>query len=103
MKDEKDFNLAWKFLSIIKELNLFDVEFVTDLIKHPDFIVRKMGVTAASCDKPFYNRNDIAELENLTSLITEYFPVRGQVTSKKQLLSSKEKKFGYANVVKQQI
>jgi uncharacterized protein YbjQ (UPF0145 family) len=77
--------------NVIKELYLFDFERNKKLLQHPDFKKQKIGVLVATFDKAFYNKKDIEDLNQLKDFITTSFNQRGELTTKKQLLSSKEK------------
>lgn len=77
--------------NVIKELYLFDFERIKKLLQHPDFKKQKTGVLVATFDKAFYNKKDIEDLNQLKDFITTSFNQRGELTTKKQLLSSKEK------------
>jgi hypothetical protein len=51
----------------------------------------KRGLRIVICNKSFYDENDIKKIELLITIIKEKFPERGARSTKKQLLSSKEK------------
>lgn len=76
---------------LIKELQIFDFEKVVELINSDDFYLRKIGLWLSTFDKSFYNRNDIQKYKELKLLLENKFLDRGVVSTKKQLLSSKEK------------
>ncbi|OYQ43381.1 hypothetical protein CHX27_10305 [Flavobacterium aurantiibacter] len=84
-------NLKNYLVSVIKKLSLFNFKNVQDLLKSEDFKIQKIGLRVAICDKPFYNRSDIDEFELLKMLIEKSFLPRGEISVKKQLLTSKEK------------
>lgn len=87
---ESNNQIALYLSKIIKELNLFDFERNMRLLQSPDFKKQKIGVRISTYDKPFYDRKDIDDLNKTKALITN-FKERGSITTKKQLLSSKEK------------
>lgn len=76
---------------VIKELNLFDYEKNMSLLKNSDFKKQKIGLRISTYDKLFYNKIDIENLNQIKSFILSTFKERGEKTTKKQLLSSKEK------------
>jgi uncharacterized protein YbjQ (UPF0145 family) len=90
---EKGSNLkvALYLSKVIEELNLFDFEKNMILLGNPDFKKQKIGLKIATYDKSFYNKKDILNLNQLTAFISSSFKERGEITIKKQLLSSKEK------------
>lgn len=91
IKDEENEQIAQKLSKIIKKLNLYDFHRSLELLKSEDFQIQKRGVGVASYDKAFYNKQDIEGLQTIRSYIKEAFAERGTRTTKKQLLSSKEK------------
>lgn len=91
IEKEKDDKIALKLSEIIKELNLFDINRSLKLLKNGNFHIKKRGVRLVTFDKPFYNKEDKQDLETIKNFINETFVERGTRTTKKQLLSSKEK------------
>ncbi|MGV8879632.1 MAG: YbjQ family protein [Sphingobacteriaceae bacterium] len=91
IKDENNEDVALKLSEIIKELRLFDFHRSMKLLKNSDFRIQKRGLLVASYDKPFYNKQDKQELQTIKDCISQTFIERGTRSSKKQLLSSKEK------------
>lgn len=83
--------IALKLMAIIKELNLFDFNLSMELLNSNNFQTQKRGIRVATYDKPFYNKQDIQDLQSLAKYIQSTFTERGTRTTKKQLLSSKEK------------
>lgn len=62
-----------------------------ELLKSDDFQTKKLGVRVVMYDKPFYDKQDIQDLQNIVKYIQSTFTERGTRAIKKQLLSSKEK------------
>lgn len=91
IEEEKNERVALKLSEIIKELNLLDIDRSFNLLKNEDFLIRKRGVRIVTFDKPFYNHQDKEDLQRTKDFIKENFVERGIRTTKKQLLSSKEK------------
>jgi uncharacterized protein YbjQ (UPF0145 family)/CDGSH-type Zn-finger protein len=91
IRNEKDEKIAMKLSEIIKALNLFDINKSMELLKSTDFKIQKRGVRVVTYDKPFYNEQDKQNLEIVMDFIKKTFLERGSRTTKKQLLSSKEK------------
>ena len=88
---ESDSKLIDKLCDSIKELELLDFDSVLKLINSDDFQKQKLGLKILQFDKPNYTSEDIESYQELISLISEKFPERGTRSTKKQLLSSKEK------------
>jgi hypothetical protein len=88
---EKDDALVQKLQEIIDEQLLFDSAKVIEMLQCPDFEIQKRAVKLSVWDKPFYNRQDVENLNRILELIDSSFPERGKRGTKKQLLSSKEK------------
>lgn len=88
---EKNEKIVLKLSEIIKELYLFDFNRCMKLLQSDNFQTQKIGLRIAGYDKPFYNRQDIKDLQSIKDFIGKTFVERGTRTMKKQLLSSKEK------------
>ncbi len=88
---EQSEQIAVKLSEIIKELNLFDFPAIMKILKNENFQIQKRGVRIVIFDKPFYNQQDIEDLQNIRKYLQETFTMRGTLTTKKQILSSKEK------------
>jgi uncharacterized protein YbjQ (UPF0145 family) len=84
-------SIALKLCEIIKELKLFDYSHTEGLLKSSNLQTKKYGLLIVTYDKPTYEFQDIQDLQTLKSLIQETFFEIGERTTKKQLLSSKEK------------
>lgn len=83
--------IALKLSEIIKKLNLFDFNRNMKLLKNDNFQIQKIGIRIVTYDKPFYDKQDIEDLQNIRKYIQDTFTERGTRATKKQLLSSKEK------------
>ena len=88
---ERNELIALKLSEIINELNLFDFNSNMEILNNSDFTIRKRGVRIATYDKPFYNKQDKIDIQTMSDYIRDNFGERGIRTTKKQLLSSKEK------------
>ena len=88
---EQNEQISLKLTEIIKSLKLFDYNQCVKLLNDSNFNKKKLGVSIATYDKSFYNHQDIEDLQNLKKIIEAIFSERGTRTTKKQLLSSKEK------------
>lgn len=91
IKDEKNEKLALKLAEVIKELNLLDIQRSMELLRNEDFSIQKRALRIVTFDKPFYDRQDKEDLLKIKDYIRNNFHERGTRTTKKQLLSSKEK------------
>lgn len=91
INEEGSEQIALKLSEIIKELNLFDFNRIMELLQCEDFLTQKIGVRVATYDKPFYNKQDKQDLQTIRDFIKNTFIERGTRTTKKQMLSSKEK------------
>lgn len=91
IKDAKVDAVASKLSQLIKDLQLFDYGRIKELLASEDFKVQKRGLAVVTYDKPFYNNQDVSDLEALRSIVKDTFVERGTKSMKKQLLSSKEK------------
>lgn len=91
IQTEQKEQLALKLAEIIDELNLFDFNRIMQLLKSDNFQTQKIGLRISKFDKPFYNKEDIKDLQTIKNYAKETFVERGKRSMKKQLLSSKEK------------
>jgi len=91
IENENNDLLVQKLLYFTKNLNLFDFIRCMELIQNPDFTVQKRGVKIAAFDKSFYNKQDKEDLKVINKYIRNTFKEIGSRSTKKQLLSSKEK------------
>ena len=88
---EQPEQISLKLSKIIKELYLFDFDRNMVLLKSDNFQTQKHGIRVVSYDKPFYNKQDIQDLQSIQKHIQVTFTERGKRTTKKQMLTSKEK------------
>lgn len=91
IESEDNQQVALYLSKVIKELNLYDYEKNMSLLKNSDFKKQKIGLRISTYDKSFYDKIDIENLNQIKSFIHSTFKERGEKTTKKQLLSSKEK------------
>jgi uncharacterized protein YbjQ (UPF0145 family) len=89
--DAQSEKLQLNLVKIIEELNLFDFQLTMQVLKNDDFQKSKIGLQIVKCNKPYYSREDIVELQTIQKYVREKFVKRGVQSTKKQLLSSKEK------------
>lgn len=75
----------------IKEMYLFDFDRIIELIENEDLANKKIGLVVATFDKPYYDINDIDGYKRIKESIENSFPAKGKKTTKKQILSSKDK------------
>lgn len=62
-----------------------------ELLKIDNFKINKYAIKIVTYDKNFYTNDDILNLKSIQTYINENFTERGNRTTKKQMLSSKEK------------
>jgi uncharacterized protein YbjQ (UPF0145 family) len=89
--DEKNEALASKLSGIIERMNLFDFSRCLQLLQSDNFQVQKRGLRIATYDKSYYNKQDKQDLQQLRDCIASTFVEKGTRSTKKQLLTSKEK------------
>ena len=88
---EDNEQLASKLCGIAEDLQALDFNYVSQIFNSTDFSKQKRGLRILAADKPFYNKQDINQFNQLIDFIKNKFPERGIRSMKKQLLSSKEK------------
>lgn len=89
--NEADPKIARELTQIIHELRVLDLKLIQNVLINGDFEKQKKVVRFVGCDKSFYDREDVSDFGRIKELIMQKFPERGSRTTKKQLLSSKEK------------
>lgn len=80
-----------KLYHLVSDLSLLDIDIVLQTIKNGSFVAQKRVLYTLMYDKETYTRGDVEKLSALKELIDSGFYDRGKRSSKKQLLSSKEK------------
>lgn len=80
-----------RIINIVTEIKLIDYSKIINLIKHSEFSIQKIGVQLSQAEKFVYEKSDIQLLDELINLISTTFQPRGEKTTKKKALSSKEK------------
>lgn len=90
IQEHSNNRLARKLSKMVKELNLYDHERISELLESADFEVQKSGLRLSLSDKPFYNHQDIGGIQSLITFIQNHFKERGTRALKKGLIS-KEK------------
>ncbi|MBG7611655.1 YbjQ family protein [Polaribacter sp. BAL334] len=91
LKNNKNENSNKIILDIIKSLYLLDVSETIGLLENEKLSVKKLGLLISTYDQLNYSQNDIDNLQLLKKTIEITFTERGERTTKKQMLSSKEK------------
>lgn len=91
LSEENEPKVIEKLCQIIYELELLDFEHIDRLLTNTDFTKQKLALRILKYDKPFYSKTDITTYEQFIEKIIAIFPEKGMRTTKKQLLSSKEK------------
>lgn len=75
---------------IIIDLNLVDYDRILTLLENENFLIKKNGLQICSNNKLNYDSLDIQKIEKIIYCIETTFNKRGEITSKKKMLSSKE-------------
>jgi len=76
---------------IIYELRLLNIEQAIKLVNSEHLIKRKAALNIITYDKPYYYKDDIPKLLTFKNHIETHFKERGTRSTKKQMLSSKER------------
>lgn len=85
-------NEKLKFITeIIIERQTFSYNHILKLLKSTDLNIKKRGLELSIANKKQYKIDDKKALEEILDIINSNFKERGTITSKKSLLSSKEK------------
>lgn len=91
MGDVSDPALIRQLLILINKLQLLNIEQVKKLLYSSNFTLQKRALTILHYDKPYYEEQDIEALNEIIGYISQNFKERGTRSTKKQMLSSKEK------------
>lgn len=90
LEEPKD-KLRKKIIEKISELQLLDFDRITGLLKNQDFSIQKCGVQILKAEKASYEKSDIQRIDNIINIVSSSFNERGERSTKKKALSSKEK------------
>jgi uncharacterized protein YbjQ (UPF0145 family) len=88
---EKSEHILSMLSKIVYDLQLLDLNYVNELLQNDDFQKQKKGLQLVTYNKAFYNKEDVKILGSISDYIQCNFKERGKRTTKKQMLSSKEK------------
>jgi hypothetical protein len=88
---ENDPALIGQLLVLINRLQLLNIEEINKLLRSDNFILQKRALAILHYDKPYYDKRDIDLFNEIISYISQDFKERGTRSTKKQMLSSKEK------------
>ncbi len=92
--------LILQVCNIIKQLNLLDLIRCRRLLEDSDFHKQKYGIRIATCNKRFYDRDDLEALISIRKLIEDKFKERGVRSMKRQMLYRRRRKYGTASAGK---
>lgn len=90
LEEENDI-LRRKLSELLERLCILDFDEIENVLNNEDFNIKKSGVALLMYDKPFYSKADIEKFEFFIDYLKNNFKEKGERTTKKQLLSSKEK------------
>ena len=90
MSDEQNDHLRKKIIEKISELQLVDFERTSEILKNKDFNIQKCGVQILKAEKLSYDKRDIYHISNIIDLVSSSFIERGEKSTRKKMLSSKE-------------
>jgi len=76
--------------NIVKQTYLIDYTQIYELLKNSDFEIQKSTFKLGTYQKMSYEYSDIVEIKNIIDFANVNFPKRGEIATKKKLLSSKE-------------
>lgn len=91
IEKEDNEQLALKLCNIVNELDLLDLGKCLEFLQSKVFQSQKRALWIMTYDKAFYNKQDLIDFEVIKKIVDTSFIERGTRTTKKQLLSSKEK------------
>lgn len=80
-----------KICDFIKKIGVLDIDKTIELIENESMVNKKFGLLIASFDKQYYDIKDVDGFERIKKSIENSFDERGRKTTKKQMLSSKDK------------
>ncbi|MEQ8240112.1 MAG: YbjQ family protein, partial [Cyclobacteriaceae bacterium] len=83
--------LKKKLVDLIKKLNFLEYESLIQLLESTDFETQKIALSLLDSDKELYENKDVELQNKIIALLPSKFPDRGTISTKKKMLSSKEK------------
>lgn len=87
-KNRSAINLAY---DLFRDLKVFDPIKLKKYLLDNDEEIKNKALQIVIVDKSFYSKDDIYIFDELINIIYSNFPIKGEITTKKQMLSSKEK------------
>lgn len=87
----ENMQLLNKIYKIINDILLLNLDEVENILSISNYQIQKRGTFLLNCEKEYYNREDITQLEKIYGIIKNKFPEKGSRSFKKSLLSAKEK------------
>lgn len=91
LKEESTSTDRERIESIIIELGFINYQLILELLMNSNFYVQKSAIMLSTANKKLYDIQDISLIEKLVKFISDEFSERGEKTTKKVMLSSKEK------------
>lgn len=88
---DADSKSIYYLIKAFKDLDLYNYHECFKLLDDTDFEIQKRGLQIVSFGKNIYQKSDIEELKKLHQFIKNRFKEKGEWSTKKQLLSTKEK------------
>ena len=77
IKIEKNERTLLIIIKIIEESNLYSFDKIIELFNSDDFNTQKTGLQISMYDKPFYNKQDVADLKKVVEFVKIKFKERG--------------------------
>ena len=91
LKKEINQKLRSAIEDIIIKVGLTDYESIIELSNNGEFVIQKSAVQLSGAEKDVYEKTDIALIKGIINILNTKFVERGEISSKKKLMSSKEK------------
>ena len=88
---EDDRKIVKNLSNIIERFELLDLKRILNILINGKVEEQKKAILMLTYDKAFYNNEDLVDLQKIKELISDKFNEVGTRSTKKQLLSSKEK------------
>ncbi|MDA3837489.1 MAG: heavy metal-binding domain-containing protein [Candidatus Delongbacteria bacterium] len=91
LKKELNQKLRSAIEDIIIKVGLTDYKSIIELSNNDEFLIQKSAVQLSGAEKDVYKKQDIALIKEIIDILNTKFVMRGEISSKKKLMSSKEK------------
>jgi len=91
LMNQNNHNAIYLTYDLFKDLMVFDPNKLKEYLLDNNEEIKNKALQVVVVDKSFYSKDDVYVFDELINIINSNFAIKGEITTKKQMLSSKEK------------